>query len=121
MDDVLDLIMGIDKKNEIINLWYEVSYVRLLLTEIVKQSPELAKCLTEEMIAKTRLDAQDIVKARFPLMKVEFLTPEQAEEKRKKSDHSLKDLLNNDTISSPELKSLMTAISDQKEGPACNH
>lgn len=75
MHDMLDRLIGLDKKNEIFNLWYEVTYLRFLLVHVLQENPEVGKCITEESIQKARKDAQETVQARFPLCKIEFTEP----------------------------------------------
>lgn len=91
MDDIMDMLSGVDKKNEIFNLWYEVTFVRLILSFLVSKSEYLQSELTKEVLDMCRKEAQDIVKERFPLLTIDFTeqTPEQVE-KRKKHFENLK-------------------------------
>jgi hypothetical protein len=79
MDDIMDRLMGIDKKNEIFNLWYEINFLRLVVNEILSLNPELHKNLNEESFQKCRKQAQDIVRVRFPGCNITF-NPIESEE-----------------------------------------
>ena len=71
MDNVIDAMMGLDKRKEIFNLWYEVTYLRLVVSQIIPT--EGASNLNLEKIRK---DAQEIVKKRFPEVGITFKDPD---------------------------------------------
>lgn len=75
MDDILDKLMGIDKKNEIFNLWYEVNFLRSVLNRILQLNPDLHENLREECFQKAREEAKEIVRKRFPHCKITFDSP----------------------------------------------
>ena len=85
MDDILDALVGLDKKNEIFNLWYEVTFLRMIVSHMVAQSIYLQEVMTPQVIEECREHAQKIVRERFPLIKIDFSQPteEQSEAKRK--------------------------------------
>lgn len=112
MDDIMDMLSGVDKKNEIFNLWYEVTFVRLVLCFLVSKSQYLQSELTPEVLDMCRKQAQDVVKERFPLLTIDFSeqTPEQVE-KRKKHFENLK-----------FINKLMGLKSEnEQESPCCTH
>lgn len=71
-NDILDMLNGMDKKNEIINLWYEINFVRHCLNKIINLNPELLKDFNQETLNQCREFAQEEVKLRFPDIKIEF-------------------------------------------------
>lgn len=85
MEDILDMLSGLDKKNEIFNLWYEVTFIRMIVSHMVSQSLYLQEVMTPEVLDECRKQAQKVVKERFPLLKIDFSQPteDQAEAKRK--------------------------------------
>lgn len=60
------MMSGMNQGREIANLWYEVTYLRFLLIDVLEKNPEIGKCVTEESIHQARLKAQEIVAQRFP-------------------------------------------------------
>lgn len=85
MDDMLDMLMGVDKKNEIFNLWYEVTFLRLLFCQALGANEQMAAVITPECIAECRKEAQKQVQERFPVVKIDFSEPSPEHmEKRKK-------------------------------------
>ena len=68
MNEILDLLSRFDKNPEIVQLWYEITYLRIVLSQSLdeKQAERID-------IEKARLDAQDIVKKRFPKLTIEFV------------------------------------------------
>ncbi len=72
MDETLDQMLGIDKNKEIFSLWYEVTYLRMLLNHIMVENPEIGKCLTKECLDVARLQAEEIVKKKFPACIIQF-------------------------------------------------
>jgi hypothetical protein len=72
MDDIMDRLIGVDKKNEIFNLWYEINFLRLVLNEILVLNPTLHENLTDEIITKAREQSREIVTKRFPHCKITF-------------------------------------------------
>ena len=67
MDNVVDMIMRIDKRKEILTLWYEVTYLRMIISQIVP--PEVILTLDLE---KIKNDAQEMVRKRFPEAELSF-------------------------------------------------
>lgn len=96
MNDIIDLLSGLDKKKEIFDLWYEVHYLRVLLSHIVSTTPSLMECVNEGIMEGCKAVAQEEVKKRFPNFGLSFPTPEEIEELKKKSAESLKQLLQSD-------------------------
>ena len=41
MDDIIDMLHGVDKKNEIFNLWYDVTCLRVVFSYILGHSKEM--------------------------------------------------------------------------------
>lgn len=80
MDDMLDLLMGVDKKNEIFNLYYEVTYLRNLFCHFLQNNSELAVCMDKDAIDKARKEAQEVVRARFPMCDIKFPDPDAKQE-----------------------------------------
>jgi hypothetical protein len=77
VDDILDMLSGIDKKNEIFTLWYEVTFLRIIISHLLDQSLYLQEVMTPEVIEECRKHAQKIVKERFPLQNIDFSLPKQ--------------------------------------------
>lgn len=75
MDDLIDMLQGIDKKNEIFNLWYEITFLRLIVSHMVAQSLYLQEVMTPQVIEDCRKHAQKIVQDRFPNIKIDFSLP----------------------------------------------
>lgn len=75
MDDILDFLQGVDKKNEIFNLWYEVTFLRMIVSHMVAQSLYLQEVMTPQVIDDCRKHAQKIVQDRFPNIKIDFSLP----------------------------------------------
>lgn len=80
MDNIVDAMMGIDKRNEIFNLWYEVTYLRLVVSQMFPN-----KQLADIDLDIVRKDAQEIVRKRFPLADIKFTDPKNQEEKNEES------------------------------------
>lgn len=75
MDDILDMLMGVDKKGEIFTLWYEVTFLRMVLNKILSFNPELHEKMTEEVYDQARKESQEHVKSRFPQCNLDFSKP----------------------------------------------
>ena len=86
MDDVMDMLYGIDKKNEIINLWYEITFLRLLMCHALGTNAEISSSITDIAIKECREAAQKVVQERFPAIKIDFSEPSE-EQKKKKQKH----------------------------------
>jgi hypothetical protein len=117
VENVQNMLLGVNTTNEIFNLWYEITFLRHLLSHILQQNPEVGSCLSDEAIQKCRKEAQDCVQDRFPVCKIEFSMPtEEQIKKRKEHMESLKNF-----------NRLMGGIAgpvvneDRKEGPVCSH
>jgi|GEM_PF-4151620 len=80
MDNIVDAMMGLDKRKEIFNLWYEVTYLRLVISQIIPTQEKAD--LNFEMLRK---DAQEIVRKRFPEVEINFTDPKTKEEKNEAS------------------------------------
>lgn len=73
MDEVLDALLGLDKKNEIFSLWYEVIFLRKCLNHLIAHN---ALIITPEVIEEARQNAQNEVRAKFPMIMIDFKKPE---------------------------------------------
>lgn len=82
MDDILDRLMGVDKKKEIFDLWYEITFLRLVLNEIFILNPSLHEKMDQEKYECCRKNAQKFVSDRFPECKIKFSDPKTPEERK---------------------------------------
>jgi len=113
MEDIMDMLSGVDKKNEIFNLWYEITFVRLVFSYIVGHSKEMQDLLTTDVIDECRKQAQDIVKERFPLLTIDFTEPSlEMIEKKKKHFENLKFM--NKVLG-------LNSVGNAQESPCCTH
>ncbi len=71
-NEFLDAILGVDKKNEIFNLWYEVIYLRNILNMMIMANPSLMDGVKKANIESCRIDAQLQVVKRFPNCNIGF-------------------------------------------------
>jgi len=70
MNDLFEQIFNnFNSKVEIMDLWYEISFLRLVLNRILELNPSLGKSLTQECFAKARKQAHEIVCKKFDLDK----------------------------------------------------
>lgn len=74
MKDALEVFAGLDKTNEIFMIWYEVTYLRLVLGKLmnVGQHP---KEMVDSIIENSRTEAEEFVVKRFPSFKIKFSPP----------------------------------------------
>ena len=63
-------IHGIDHLKEIFDLWYELSYIRFLLGEVLLTNPGVR--LLPESLEKARALAQDVLKEKFPTVDLDY-------------------------------------------------
>lgn len=87
--DIKEMLMGVDSTNEIFTLWYEITFIRAVLNEIMAKNPSLHINMTEEVYDKCRLFAQNVVKEKFPLAGLDFSepSPEQIEKKKQRIEN----------------------------------
>lgn len=69
IDDALSHLMGIDKNHEIFTLWYEVTYLRILLGYVVASE---GITLHDNILQGARATAQSEVMRRFPMSTITF-------------------------------------------------
>lgn len=67
MDEIIDAMMGIDKKREIMTLWYEITYLRMIISQIITKD-----FLHKINFEKIKIDAQEVVRNRFPESEIIF-------------------------------------------------
>jgi hypothetical protein len=65
-------MIGIDPNKQVIDLWYEVTYIRILISKILDSNPEIAKCIGLDEIIESKFQAQQIVQTKFPKCKIDF-------------------------------------------------
>jgi hypothetical protein len=80
------MMLGVNPTNEIFNLWYEVTFLRILLTHVMHKNPEVGACIDEESINACRKEAQDWVQERFPVCEIQFSLPTD-EDIQKRKEH----------------------------------
>lgn len=76
-DSVINALMGVNPTNEILNLWYEISYLRFMVAKLVEHSTphegeKMMDHFSESLIEEARAFAQKIVKEKFPKVGVTF-------------------------------------------------
>ena len=91
MDDIFDKLSGFDIKNETINLWYEVNYLRHCLNAIIKHNPGLTLLFDKDELEKCKQYAQQEVRDRFPLLTIDFTNQKTAEERVENISMGLKE------------------------------
>jgi hypothetical protein len=72
VDDVKVAVMRLDTPKEIFDLWYELSYMRVILSTLLKENPDLIKNWGKDTVESCRKIAQDLVKERFPKANLEY-------------------------------------------------
>lgn len=78
--DLLNKMGGFDQTNEFFKLWYEVTYLRLLINQILVLNPSLQEKVTPEQVEQCRIGAQDVVRGLFPNMNITFPDKKKATE-----------------------------------------
>ena len=68
VDDVKVAVMRLDTPKEIFDLWYEIFYLRAVLSEIIRNNSQLTKYTFDE----SRKMAQYWMKERFPKANLEY-------------------------------------------------
>lgn len=94
INDMMKMMLGLDEKSEIFNLWYEITYLRMFLSHILSINPILVENIEDEVFDECRKDAQTFVKNRFPNFNIDF----------ERSEHKLKEE-SEDTCQEDESKS----------------
>lgn len=122
MDDLIDRLMGVDKKNEIFNLWFELNFLRHCFNAILTLNPEIHKDFDEKWIERCREMSSEEVLKRFPHCKIDFFKPGEKKEEppttlpedesKRKAEEALQGLRE-------WLKTPKTIILDQREDPSC--
>lgn len=72
MNGIMQAINSGVQNKEIVNLWYEVTYLRFLLIHVLENNPDIGNCVTEESLHKSKELAQEVVLKRFPGLGVTF-------------------------------------------------
>lgn len=124
MDDIVDILIGLDKRNEIFNLWFEVNFLRHCFNSILTLNPDIHKDFDEKWIERCREMAAEEVKNRFPNCTIDFFKPGEKkveplstlpeDESKRKAEEALKAFREG-------WKNPPKVILDQKEDPVCTH
>lgn len=72
MDENTEKMLGMDKCNEIITLWYEINFLRCILNSIIKKNPDFSMGITQEVVDYCREESKRCVTERFPFFNVQF-------------------------------------------------
>lgn len=111
MDDLLDRLMGVDKKNEIFNLWFELNFLRHCFNSILSLNPDIHKDFDEKWLERCRELAAEEVRNRFPHCVIDFLKPKSPEERKEEKDKEINDLLG-------AMEKVLTPTASQTEDPS---
>lgn len=84
-ESIRNMMMGVDTASEIFTLWYEVTYLRLIVSVFLSKNSEDGKLipLNEEEFEYVRKEAQVMVQNRFPVCKLDFAQPSEEQIKQK--------------------------------------
>lgn len=74
MDENVKKVLGFDETKEILDLWYEVSFLRFMISHILSENPQMNQ-LKIDHFNTSKGQAQQCVKNRFPAMNLTFSEP----------------------------------------------
>ena len=72
MNEVKAAVLGIDVPQEVFDLWYELIYLRSLVSIILEKNPDISEGITKETFEQARKLAQGGLKKRFPNVDLEY-------------------------------------------------
>lgn len=65
-------LQGMDNTKQIIDLWYEIIFLRLVVATVLNGNEELKGKMTKDLYDSCRQVSQEQVKKKFPLLKIDF-------------------------------------------------
>lgn len=80
MEEIVDILMGVDKKKEIFNLWFELNFLRHCFNSILTLNPELHKDFDQKWLDKCREMSLEEVKKKFPHCNIDYIDPSEKKE-----------------------------------------
>ena len=66
LEQELKKMIGMDTQSEIISLWYEITYLRMILSEIIEKNDDIKKYIDSNMFERAREFARGELIKRFP-------------------------------------------------------
>lgn len=61
-----------NQMQEILYLWFEITFERKVMNHILSYHPSIKECITQKAVDVLRKEAQDFVSERFPTLGVKF-------------------------------------------------
>lgn len=90
MDDMMDrLMLGLDKRKEIFDLWLQVECLRLSINKILDRNPEIKEKMNEEDFKECLDQAKIYVETRFPACQFLFDKTKEVSQEADSSQTSL--------------------------------
>ncbi len=78
--DIKAAVLGVNVCDEVLNLHYEVAYLRFLFNEVVCSKDSLKSVLNNEVFERARGFAEGEVRSRFPKVSCDFKKPTEINE-----------------------------------------
>lgn len=72
LNQTMARICGLDTVNEVINLWFEVTYLRILISEILINNEQVINSISPEIFEKCRERSKEFLLDKFPMMGIKF-------------------------------------------------
>ncbi len=66
VQDAINGLIQLSNNKEIFNLWYEITFLRMLINHILTHNHSIAQCIDNDAIENARLMAQIEVQSKFP-------------------------------------------------------
>lgn len=76
LESLLARMNGLDANNEVVNLWYEVTYLRFLIKKIADSNQVVGDILNNTCYDDIRKEAQEYVTNKFPKLGIKFNNPQ---------------------------------------------
>lgn len=75
LEALLARMNGLNTNHEVVNLWYEVTYLRFLIKKIADSNQVVGDLLNNTSYDEIRKDAQEYVTNKFPKLGIKFNNP----------------------------------------------
>jgi hypothetical protein len=77
LNDMMARLVGVDHTNEIFNIWYELTFLRVIYSKFLEQNPAFLEKMSPEILDQCRNESKRIVQMKFPKVPLQFNSPKE--------------------------------------------
>lgn len=82
MNEIRQAVLGIDSTKEILDVWYELYFLKAILTKLIAKDPGLVAIINDEFWKESRVYAKIQMGKKFPNINIKYEDEKESNDKK---------------------------------------